>query len=250
MFTIGAYSESQDSGGVLVNVAALADQSLTTQGDDIIVPDWASKLMGVFPIGATITLCQMTSPTLRKGLLLDVNPLNVGAEPLVPTPFCSRFENPLQLEPGEGLRALVAEGAAGAEQDSVLVWLGNEITALPAGEIKTVRCTSATTLTAYAWTACTLTFSQQLEAGEYALVGMKGISAGAIACRAILPGSAHRPGAIAYDAEGDKSLDIFREGRLGDWGHFRHQYPPTVEFLSVSADTAEVVYLDLVKVGA
>jgi len=36
---------------------------------------------------------------------------------------------------------------------------------------------------------------------------------------------------------------------LGNWGEFDHTYPPQVEFLSVSADTAEVVYLDLVKIS-
>jgi hypothetical protein len=38
-------------------------------------------------------------------------------------------------------------------------------------------------------------------------------------------------------------------GGWGVWGEFAHTAPPTVDFLSVSADTSEVVHLDLIKVG-
>jgi len=35
---------------------------------------------------------------------------------------------------------------------------------------------------------------------------------------------------------------------MGVWGEFTHDSPPTVDFLSVSADTSETVYLDIVKI--
>lgn len=247
-FTIVAWSESQDSGGVLTQVQAVTDQHITTDGDDILVPAFAPNLAGVFAIGATITQAQISSPTLRKGLLYDVSPLNVGAEPVNRPYVHDRFENPIPLTVGEGLRALVAEGAAGAEQDSVIAFLQSEFEAAPSGDILTVRATATATLTPYQWSLCTLTLSQQLEAGRYAIVGMKAISAGAIAARLVLPGSQFRPGVIASDAEGDVTIPEFRYGKKGVYGEFEHTFVPAVEFFSISADTAETVYLDVIKI--
>jgi hypothetical protein len=247
-FSLVAWSESQDTGGTLANVAAVVDQHITTDGDDILVPSFAPNLAGVFAIGATIAQAQISSPTLRKGLLYDISPLNIGAEPVNRPYIHDRFENPIPLTVGEGLRALVAEGAAGAEQDSVFAFLQSDFEAAPSGDILTVRATGTSTLTAYSWSLCTLTLSQQLEAGRYAIVGMKAVSAGAIAARLVLPGSQFRPGVIACDAEGDVAIPDFRYGGKGVFGEFEHTFIPAVEFFSVSADTAETVYLDVIKI--
>ncbi|MDD5511565.1 MAG: hypothetical protein PHI12_12255 [Dehalococcoidales bacterium] len=246
-FTLVAWSESQDTGGVLSNVAAVPDQHVTTEDDDVLVPSFAPNLAGVFAIGATISGAQISSPTLRKALLYDISPLNVGAEPVVRPYLHDRFTNPIALTPGEGLRALVSEGAAGAEQESVFVWLQSEFEDIPAGEILTVKTTSTTTLTAYQWSLCKMDFTQQLEAGTYAVVGVKAISAGAIAARLVMPGSEFRPGVIAGDAEGDVSVNAQRYGAHGVFGTFEHTFPPQVEFFSSSADTSETVYMDLIK---
>jgi hypothetical protein len=248
-FSLVAWSESQDTGAVLTEVAALADQHITTDGDDILVPEWAPNLAAVAALGATITQAQISSPSLRQRTLLDVRPINTGAEPLGAEAWMPRFTRPIPLTPGEGLRALVAEGAAGAEQETVLVWLEGEREDLQAGDIETIRCTSATTLTPYAWTLCTLTLSQQLRAGTYAIVGMRAESAGGIAARLVIPGSQFRPGVVAYDAGSDRSPREFWAGEIGVYGTFDHRFIPQVEFLSVSADTAETVHLDVIKIA-
>jgi len=248
-FSVVAYTESQDTAGVLTEVAAATDQHITTDGDDILVPEWAPNLAAVCAIGATISRAQISSPSLRQRTLLDVSPLNIGAEPLGAQAYMPMFERPITLEPGEGLRALVAEGAAGAEQETVLVWLASEMEGVPEGDIEQIRCTSATTLTAFSWSLCTLTLSQQLRAGTYAIVGMRAISAGALAARLVIPGSQFRPGVVGYDAESDYAPEIFRPGALGVYGTFDHRFIPQVEFLSVSADTSEVIYLDVIKIA-
>jgi len=242
------WTESQ-AAATLTQVAALVDQSVSTSGDDIFVPEEFASLGGVFAGGTTISQAQITAPSLRKTIQQDVSPINIGAEPLSPPDFMDMFDNPRPLTPGEGLRARIAQGSGDAEYEHVLAFLVGDTTPVTGGEIFTVRCTSTTTLTAYAWSLCTLTFSQQLEAGRYAVVGMKAISAGAIAARLVLAGESHRPGVIGCDAESDFDIPRFRNGGLGNWGEFDHTYPPQVEFLSVSADTSEVVYLDLVKIS-
>ena len=247
-FSLVAYSESLDTNGILTPILALADQHITYEGNNILVPEFAANLAGVFALGVTISQAQISAPSLRRGLLYDIAPLNVGAEP-VNRPFLHfRFRNPIPLDPSEGLQALVAETAAGAEQETVLVWLQGEFEEIPAGDIMTVRATSTTTLTAYTWSLCPLVLSQQLEAGRYAIVGMLAISAGAIAARLVIPGSEFRPGVIAGDDIGDVSIERFRYGAIGSAGEFEHTFVPQVEFLSISADTSEEIYLDIIKI--
>lgn len=248
-FSLVAYSESQDTSAILSNVAAVADQHITTDGDDILVPEFAPNLAGVCAIGATLSQAQVSSPSLRQRTQLDVSPLNIGAKPLGSQAFMPMFERPIALEAGEGLRALVAEGAAGAEQETVLVWLMSEMESVPEGEIEQIRCTATATLTAYTWTLATLTLSQQLRAGTYAIVGLRAYSTGLLAARLVIPGSEFRPGVVGYDLESDYAPEQFRPGALGVYGTFDHRFVPQVEFLSVSADTAETVYLDVIKIA-
>ena len=247
-FTIVAYSENKASNGSLVYIAPVSDQHLTTSGNDVLVPAFANKLAFVYGIAPNITEVQVTSPSLRENLLVDVSDLDVGTEPATPTNIYSLLPKGRELVEGEGLRVKVADADGGtAQRKTVIVGLFDKIDALPDKEILTVKCTSNTTLTAYEWTLGKLTFTQQLEAGTYAIVGMKAISDGLIAARLVIPGSARRPGVVGCDSVGDKIPDIFRMGKLGVWGTFEHTFPPQVEFLSSSADTSEIVYLDLIK---
>jgi len=247
-FSLVGWSESQLTGGELTAVKALIDQHITVDGDNILVPEFASNLAGVFVLGTTISRAQISAPSLRRGLLYDIAPVNVGAEP-VNRPFMHmRFDKPLPLDPSEGLQALVAAESGAPEYETVLAWLQGEFDAAPDGDIMTVRATGTTTLTPREWSLCPITLTQQLEAGRYAIVGMKAISAGAIGARLVLPGSEYRPGVIASDSIGDVAIEQFRYGSLGSAGEFEHTFVPQVEFLSITADTSEEIYLDIVKV--
>jgi hypothetical protein len=247
-FTLVAWTQSQDTGGVLTNVAALADQHVTVSGNNIRVPA-LSQLAGYYANGTTISRAQISSPSLRRKALIDIEPIDISAEPSANPPMHDRFSSPIPLEADEDLTALVAEGAAGAEYEHVLAWLCDGPITPVTGEVFTVRATGTTTLTAYAWTNCALTFSQTLPTGRYQVVGARGLSAGAIAFRLVFPGGTWRPGGIGCDAASDLNPAKQRMGGWGVWGEFAHTAPPTVDFLSVSADTSEVVHLDLIKVA-
>jgi hypothetical protein len=155
-------------------------------------------------------------------------------------------ENPIPLVVSEAIRARMRGSESAAEYKVMLILLG----AAPITPVKlpyrTVRATSSTTLTAYQWTNGALTFDQTLPAGRYQVIGMRAQSTGLIAARLVFPGYAWRPGVIGYDAVGKVEPLRFRFGNMGILGEFRHDSPPSVDFLSSSADTSEEVYLDLV----
>lgn len=243
-----AFSESQDNAN-LVPVAALADPSVTVAGDFVQIPSFAPYLVGAMAIGANTTRSRLVSPSLRRILNPELRPINVGAEPLSPPAIHLFPLSPIALEPGEQISAEASEDAAGAAQSTVLVYLSDGVLQPVTGEIFSVRVTGATTLVAYTWTNAALTFDQVLPVGTYQIVGARFEAAGLLAFRFVFQGTAHRPGGIGTDAAGDLDMIYQRFGAMGSWGEFVHNTPPTVDFLSLSADASEVGVLDLVKVG-
>lgn len=248
-FSLLGWSESQDTSNALTGVAALADQHQTPSGDNYLVPGDTPRIGAVAVIGATVTRAQIISPTLRKSSLIDVRPLNVGAEPLSPTPYMPMWDKPRELAPSEGLNVSVAENAAGAERETVLIWMMGEAQPIPEGTIETVQIDFTLTLVANVWSSGAGVISQAQTAGRYAIVGGRAESAGLVAWRLIIQGQAERPGAIGYDSPADLEDPVFRMGRMGRvWGEYESTTLPQGEFLSISADTSETVWLDVILI--
>jgi len=245
-FTLVAFLESQGTATSLTNIAGLADPHVRVSGDDIYVPRDLANLGGCLFVGANITQAQITSPSLRRLANIDIEPVDAATEPQSPENLYSIFTSPRPLEATEQLNAKIIDTIG---YSTCLAWLASGPLAPITGEIFTVRCTNTDTLTAYAWTNGALTFSQTLPMGRYQVVGMRAESTGLIAARLVFTGSAWRPGCPGHDAVTDIENAVFRGGELGVWGEFEHDTPPTVDFLSTSADTSQVVWLDLIKTG-
>ena len=247
-FHLFGWTESQDS-APLVPVAAMADQALTISGDDVRVPSALSNLGMVYAVGVSLTQVQLSSPSLRRTALLDVEPLDVTAEPISRPPILEYWDAPIPLRGGENLQGHAAEDGAGATRENILAAFIDQIDPVPAGPRLTVRVTNTSTLGTFQWSNGTLTFSQNLDVGSYAIIGARFQSAGLIAFRFVFVGGGFRPGGIGFDADIDVAPARQRQGGLGSWGEFNDDQPPSVDFLSVSADTSQVGHLDLVRVS-
>jgi hypothetical protein len=246
-FTLVAWYESTTAAVTLDAVTAATDPHLRTSGDDVWIPETLPMLAGYKVLGSLLTRARIESPTLRTLTPIDVSPLDLTTKPSGKGLAVLQPSNPKAVGGGEALNVKVS--ASAACKVWALAWLCDGPLAPITGEIFTVRATSSTTLSAGAWTNGSLTFDQSLPKGRYAVVGMRAISTGLVAARLVFPGYAWRPGCIGYDVESDTEDNEFRCGRMGNWGEFDHDVPPTVDFLSISADTSEVVYLDLIKVA-
>jgi len=247
-FTLVGYTELVDS-ATLTEIAAMSDQHVTTSGDDVLIPEFAPKLGAVCAICSTISQAQFTAPSLRERSLIDIRPCNLANRPLGGRTLLAFWDKPIELEPGEGARALASETAAAATQITAFIWLMDEITPIPDGEIETIRATSNTTTKMYEWTLCQLTLTQQLRAGRYAIVGMRAESGNAVAARLVIPGSAYRPGTLAYYTSTMEQPAEFRMGGLGVWGEFDHTFIPQVEMLALAEDTSQNFWLDIIKIA-
>lgn len=247
-FHLAVFSESKDQAAI-GPIAALADPSLTVSGNNIQIPDFAPFLMGAFGIGVNLTRAQLQSPSLRRIVNPEIRAiLKSAAVTAYPDPM-DLFHNPIQLDVSEQMQAYCAEDGAGATRMSVLAFLGDGKVEAVTDPIFSVRATGATTLVAYTWTNGALVFDQVLPVGDYAIVGARAESAGLIAFRFLFQGSTPRPGGIGVSTETLQDWYAQRMGGLGVWGIFNSTTPPTVDYFSASADAAEVLTLDLIKIG-
>jgi len=249
-FTLVGWLESQDTGGVLTLHKGLDDPHVRIVGDDIVVPT-LNFLSGYYALSKYITQAQLDSPSLRRLTKLDVEPIDRVDEPSSNPPFHDFFNSPIELVKAEALNAYMAEdyAVAGLKWTQImLVWLSDGPVTPVTGRFTTVLATWSKTVTKYEWTNVALTFTQTLPAGRYQIVGARGESPSLIAFRFVIPGYAWRPGAIGFDSVGDIEPLCFRRGRIGVWGEFDHDAPPTVDLLCALADTSGKIWLDLLKI--
>lgn len=255
MFTLAGFYESQDAAGAWVAVAALTDQVLRSSGDDLYVPGGLNNIIfAAAGIGSGgVGYARISSPSLRglsKHVIAPVNGnADADAEPEVVPAYQDLRFSPIPLLAQEILGAEINTDTTAAAAQWVLVAFAPGPVELATGRIFSVRASGSTTLTADAWTLVPLTFDEDLPAGHYQVVGARFYSAGAVAGRLVLIGSTMRPGCLGCDAFDDLDWPPQRNGGLGIWGEFDDQDLPSAEFLSISADTAEVVFLDLIRTG-
>lgn len=255
-FHLAAFWENIDHTGVRGNIAAaLGEQVLFINGDEIRVPDDVKNIVAVAAMAAlNTTSVQLVAPSLRDIANLDIVPLNGltdgNVEPQSPALVADFRRNPMPLETGESLTCTSDSNPAAAADQSTLVWLADGPIAPVEGQaIYPVRCTAAITAVAGAWTNGALVFGQTLAVGNYAVVGFRAQGATLVAARLVFRGSGNRPGCIGSDLESDDDGGLFRRGNFGVFGEFHSTVPPTVDVLCNDADAAEIFVLDLVKLS-
>ena len=257
MFSLHFHYENQDPAGAFVGVAALADPLGTNDGDDLIVPTLnqiVALAYGV-PSGANQRL-RLDSPSLRVRGRLEATGFNGGAdadaEPDSPQIVHDMRSSPLVMVPTERIIAEADYNPTVAEAAWVAYWFADgPITPLAGGPIRTVRLLTTVDTVAGAWANGALTITDPLPPGRYAIVGARFQSAGLVAVRFVFPDIAARPGVLCVDDENDQQHPMFRLGGLGSYGEFESTRLPTLDMLSISADTADILgVLDLVQVRA
>ena len=249
MFTLVAWYELQAMNGY-TKLAALADEHIRVSGDDIIVPT-INNLAGVFVRSNSIVKARFTSPSLRRFTNLYVHPLRqqwqVDMEE--ESHFMDFFHRPITLDISEALNCEI-DNAGVSEYGYGLAWFMDKIDPAPSGEFRTVRATGAITAVAATWTSGALTFTEDLPAGRYAIIGADCNGASLVAFRLIFPGYAWRPGTKGVGEVPYPGMKSFRMGNKGLWGEFEHELPPVLEIFCRSADSEQEIYLDLVQIRA
>jgi hypothetical protein len=244
--------------------ALTTETELTCVADSILTPVSTSRFAVPADIpyvrwlaaeSATLLSARLRTPTLDvKRMTRRIIPINKGGLvwPLTMAVYDANFM-PLPLTPTEDFEILVTNGAA--EHVYGLCELGPAtLEPIPAGDIRAVRLTGATTVTASAWSLCTMTPDSSLEPAQYTMIGFIPYSVSGVAARAVITGSTYREGMPCIAAATESAAmtcerSIFTDLMTHSIGTFNHLNIPQFEFLCNAADTAQVVYAYLVKTG-
>lgn len=190
----------------------------------------------------TASLRQVTTPFIRP-----VQPSIVAGDD---ANIADYTKNPLTLRALEEVQLLAFQTTGGAAVVvSVQCWSSQGMGSVPQGDIFTMRGTATATNVAGAWTPGTVTWQDVLPAGRFAVVGLEYFGTTALAARLIFEQQVERPGCIGGGSASNNVNPIFRKGGMGVFGVFDSNRMPTVEFLANAADTAQEVYMDLIKIG-
>lgn len=246
---LAAFGQSVSANGALTQINAIQDQSLTTQAGDIRVPLKLPNLVmqAVLSNDASAVRAQLTSPSLRAMLSLDIEPIvtaKVFGSPIEPY---WHGDSPIPLVGNESLNLFIQNAQAAAVLHYGLLWLSDGPVKQTTGNIYTVRCTAAAALVAATWVNANLVFAQALPYGRYQVVGMRARSANLAAARLVFPDSQWRPGVPAVNTIGGLDFDNGRYGFMGVLGEFDSTVPPTVDFLG-DTDVAQLLDLDLIRI--
>lgn len=252
MHTLVAYGASIVNGTVYGQVAGVADGSMTRDSSNNYIMPANMQAIAAFAMQANLQAAQIQAPSLRNIAYPEIYPTQVSAVASLPTmPAVDVYDqNGPRFVQNESVGIYVSVGGAAAAVAHAALWLTDRYVPATQGMITTLVATTSNTTVVQSWTLSTLSFTTQLAAGEYAVVGMGVVGADANFARLLFPGGSNfRPGCLVDQAYGNKSWrDQFRMGRFGDWGKFVFNAPPQIELFGHTAATATyTVYLDVVK---
>lgn len=231
-----------DVPAVFDEIIALSNGHLLPPQDLGVVAAWVGS--------ATINRARFNSPTLRQIFPPFIRPINFALLPTNDPNLATWAENPVRIRGQEELQLEASSDVAVSEQLTGFVWLQDQFTPAPIGDIYTIRAVSTTTTTARVWSPLTLTFDASLPAGTYAVIGGEYIATTGQAFRMIFDQQFFRPGGLGTAVIGNRTHEYFYGGKLGLWGRFRTFSLPRIEVFTDTAISVHTVYLQVVRVGA
>lgn len=249
MHHISAYNISFTGANTETEAAAITDGYFTIQNTHLL-PQRPVSILFAAAMGVTLSKSRINTPTLGVITSPFIMPLSPLLSMSSPMKFADYSQDNLTLAALEEIQVFMTHTAAGAEQNVALLGFDMGKMAQPPGNVYTIRGTATATLVANTWTNLgVITWQNTLPSGLYAVVGAAFQSATGLAGRLILENTAYRPGCPAQLLVTDWTSELFRRGNLGTWGQFHNYAMPQVEMLATAGDTAETVFLDLVKIG-
>lgn len=231
------------------DITPVTDGIMTIQNSHFL-PQKPYKLLYAFFGGAGATRARIITPKFRQISTPWIRPINLAIVPLDEPNMADYSQNPLAIYQLEELQLEGYQTTGGA---AVVVGVaGLQSTAMrpaPQGDIIAMRGTGTTTCVAGAWTNCAITWQDTLPVGTYSVVGLEPQGATCVAARLIFEDQVERPGALGQSLVSGNGPAMFRYGGLGVWGTFNAYRIPSVEYLCNAADTAQEIYLHLVRTG-
>jgi hypothetical protein len=248
MMHVFAYYNSALGTTVNTDTVAVVDNIIPIQNSHAI-PNDDMQIIAAYAGSPTMLRARINSPTLRQFFPPKILPFNKALLP-PNDPHLQDFRSqPLHIPGRQEIQVELTANPGTTEAAFAFLILQDRFVQAPAGDIFTLRGTATTTCVVGAWTACPVTWDDSLPPGIYSVVGGACYSAGGIAFRIIMDNFYFRPGGV-MGATPDLRAPLWQyNGGMGEWGQFRSVSFPRLEVLSSSADTAETLFLNVIRVS-
>lgn len=230
------------------DVPALADGVLTLSNNHVLPPR-PTNLLYAAAASLNVARVRLSQPSLNVVTSPYLHDVSLAVDFGNPQIIADYSNDPLTLKELEEVVVQWTQGAATSGVILALLGLDFGRQSPPAGNVYTIRGTATGTLAINSWTNVgTIVWQNAPQSGTYVVVGGFAQSAGGKAFRFIFPEQVPRPGGPAILLETNRVHPLFRFGNLGVWGTFKNYALPAVEMISASADTAEIIYMDIMKI--
>jgi len=246
---VAAYFASLTNGSSNVANTIVPDQVLTPSGTTAFILPKPGKLFAGYAAGANITAVRINTPSLRYVGLPFLGPLNTTLTVPSPPNVTLWGENGPTLPTVDAISAEHSLGGAAPENELTVLFFKFGGAPVPGGPIYRIRFTATITGVTGAWASGAMTPDSTLPQGTYSVGGMDAQGTNLVAARLIFPGSFFRPGCLARNAVGGLPDRMFTDGTFGVYGSFKSVNLPNLEILVSGANTAQTVFLDLVRTG-
>lgn len=231
------------------DITPVPDELVSIQNGHL-VPQVDMQLLYAYAGGAGITAARFITPSFRQITNPHIRPINLAIVPVDEPNMADYTDNPLRVRGLEELQLEIAQTTGGAAVVVGVAGLSKQgLTPAPRGDIYTMQGTGTTTAVAGAWTQATITWADTLPNGTYAVVGFECVGVTCVAARLIFDDQWDRPGCLGQSLVSGNGPRLFRKGGLGVWGRFTTYRMPNVQILCNAADTAQTVYLDIIRLN-
>jgi hypothetical protein len=247
-FHLALYN-SNATQNVDTDLAAVSDNILTIVNGHFL-PQRPCELLFSAAASTNLARARVETPTLRQLARPFIRPVSGAVGWGYPQRIDDMRDVAVQLRATEEIQMYGFQTGAAAEQVFGAIGLGFGGYSRPAGSVSTMRGTSTTAAGVRSWTQLgSISWTDTLPQGVYAVVGLEVQSATAIAARVIFEQQSLRPGSLSIQSLGTGVDEMFRNGGMGEWGRFNSYALPNIEVFCNAADAAHEIYLDLIKVG-
>jgi len=239
MHTLAAFYESLNEAGAATDVAAVIDQHIRVEGDNIIVPPVYNKMFGATAISGTNPVrTELHSPSIDQLHPYQISPINAVLVPTGNEVHDLHPESLLVLEPNEQLSCQNTGTPGGAELHGAVIYLTDKEINPVRGRFTSLRFQVTVTMVAGVWCFAPINLIDRLPVDRYTIVGARLVCVAAIAARFVIPGVLPRPGFPCSANVSVPIIDMFRNGKLGVWAEFDQLNLPDIELLGAAAPGA------------
>lgn len=245
---LAAYFASLTNGTTTANTI-VSDQVLTPSGTTAFILPKPGRLRMAYSAGVSLTAVQINTPSLRYVGLPFVGPVNATLTVPSPPNVTDWGEMGPPIPVVDAISAVHTLGGGAPENELTGLWFSFGSAPIPASPIYRLRFTATITAVVGSWVTGALTPDTTLPQGTYSVVGMDAFGTNLVFARLIFPGSFFRPGVLCRNATSGVAWPGWADGRMGVYGSFKSVNLPNLEILASGANTAQTVFLDVVRTG-